>query len=145
MLCALSGIGTPLNAQRTEDSVKAAVNLLFDAMKMADGALLQTAFADTAILQTIGKTKEGKEVKMNESVKAFAESISKLPKGAADERIEFETINIDGPLASVWTLYKFYYNGKFRHCGFDSYQLVRTKGLWKIQYLIDTLRKLGCE
>ena len=104
-----------LKAQTTEDSVKAAVNLLFDGMKTSDPQKLQSAFADSAVLQTIGRIKEGSEVVKNESVKEFAESISKLPKGAADERITFETIKIDGPLASVWTPYKFYYNGKFSH------------------------------
>lgn len=132
-------------AQTTADSVKAAVNLLFEGMKNADGAQLASAFADSAVLQTISQTKEGKLFIRNESVKDFAASIGKLPKGAADERIIFETIKIDGPLASVWTPYKFYYNGQFSHCGVDSYQLVRINGAWKIQYLIDTRRKTGCE
>jgi Putative lumazine-binding len=134
-----------LHAQTTEDSVKAAVNFLFDAMKNADAIKLATAFADSAVLQTIGVSKEGDIVIRNESVKEFAASIGKLQKGAADERIQFETIKIDGPLASVWTPYQFYFKGKFSHCGVDSYQLVRIKGQWKIQYLIDTRRKQGCE
>ena len=134
-----------VRAQTTEDSVKAAVKLLFDGMLSSDGVKLQNAFADSAVLQTITNTKEGKLLIKNESVAAFAASISKLPKGAADERIQFETIKIDGPLASVWTPYKFYYNGQFSHCGVDSYQLVRINGTWKIQYLIDTRRKQPCE
>jgi hypothetical protein len=134
-----------VRAQTTQDSIKAAVNLLFDAMKNADAATLETSFADSAILQTIAATKEGDIVIRNESIKEFATSIAKLQKGAADERIQFETIKIDGPLASVWTPYKFYFNGQFSHCGIDSYQLVRIKGRWKIQYLIDTRRKSGCE
>ena len=138
-------ISVSAQAQTTADSIKAAVNLLFTAMKNADGAQLASAFADSAVLQTIGTTKEGKLFIMNELVKEFALSIGKLPKGAADERIEFETIKIDGPLASVWTPYKFYYNGQFSHCGVDSWQLIRINGVWKIQYLIDTRRKQGCE
>jgi hypothetical protein len=138
-------ISVNAQAQTTTDSIKAAVNLLFSAMKNADGAQLASAFADSAVLQTIGTTKEGKLFIRNESVKDFALSISKLPKGAADERIEFETIKIDGPLAAVWTPYKFYYNGQFSHCGADSWQLVRINGVWKIQYLIDTRRKAPCD
>ena len=137
-------VSVPSQAQTTADSVKAAVNLLFTAMKNSDGAQLASAFADSAVLQTIGTTKEGKLFIRNESVNEFALSIGKLPKGAADERIEFETIKIDGPLAAVWTPYKFYYNGQFSHCGVDSWQLVRVNGVWKIQYLIDTRRKTGC-
>jgi len=54
-------------------------------------------------------------------------------------------VKIDGPLAIVWTPYKFYFNGKFSHCGVNSFQLVRFNGVWKIQYLIDTRRRAGCE
>ena len=138
-------ISVPSHAQTTADSVKAAVSLLFTAMKNSDGAQLTSAFADSAVLQTIGTTKEGKLFIRNELVKDFAVSIGKLPKGAADERIEFETIKIDGPLAAVWTPYKFYYNGQFSHCGVDSWQLIRINSVWKIQYLIDTRRKINCD
>ncbi|MEP6726433.1 MAG: nuclear transport factor 2 family protein, partial [Bacteroidota bacterium] len=119
------------HAQTTEDSVKAAVKLLFTGMLQSDAAKIQSAFADSAVLQTISNTKEGKLIIKNDSVKDFAEHVSKLPKDSADEHIVFETIKIDGPLASVWTPYKFYYAGKFSHCGVDSYQLVRINGQWK--------------
>ncbi|MBP7557118.1 MAG: nuclear transport factor 2 family protein [Chitinophagaceae bacterium] len=130
--------------QTAEDSVKAVVNSLFKGMLESDASLIQGAFADSAILQTFSRTKEGKTIIINEQVSEFASSISKLKKGAADERISFETIRIDGPLAIVWTPYNFYYNGQFSHCGVNSFQLVRIDGKWKIQYLIDTRRKAGC-
>jgi hypothetical protein len=137
-----------VNAQAqnsVEDSVKTAVNRLFEGMKEADGAKVRSAFADSAILQTIGRDKEGRTVIRNQAVAGFADFVGKQKAGAADERIEFGTIRIDGPLAIVWTPYKFYFNGKFSHCGVNSFQLVRLNGEWKIQYLIDTRRKDGCE
>jgi hypothetical protein len=133
-----------LHAQTTEDSVKASVNALFEAMKTGDANALKNCFTDSAILQTIGTNKSGNDFIRNQQVSAFAESISKLPKGAADERISFETIRIDGPLAIVWTPYKFYYNGQFSHCGVNSFHLVRLNGSWKIHFLIDTRRKELC-
>ncbi len=133
------------NAQTTEDSVKATITKLFDGMKNSDAAMLRSAFADSAILQSIGRNKEGKTVIENETVNDFADQISKLAKGAADERITYDVIKIDGPLAMVWAPYKFYFNGKFSHCGVDDFQLVRVNGEWKIQYLIDTRRRAGCE
>jgi hypothetical protein len=132
-------------AQTTEDSVKAAVNRLFEGMKNADATLLKSAFADSAVLQTIARDKEGHSYIRNEKLGDFADFVAKQPKGAADERITFETIRIDGPLASVWTPYKFYYKGQLIHCGVNSFQLVRLHGEWKIQYLIDTRRKTKCE
>jgi len=134
-----------LDAQTTEDSVKAVVNQLFDGMKNSDAKMIQSAFADSAILQSVGKNKEGKIVIENERIDEFAKSISTLKKGAADEQIVFESVKIDGQLAMVWAPYKFYFEGKFSHCGVDSFQLVFINGQWKIQYLIDTRRKQPCK
>ncbi len=133
------------NAQTAEDSVKTTVNNLFAAMKNADAVLLRSVLADSAILQTITRNKEGKTEVKTDEVAGFVEQITKLPKDAADERITYDVVKIDGPLAIVWTPYKFYFNGKFSHCGVNSFQLVRFNGAWKIQYLIDTRRRAGCE
>jgi hypothetical protein len=144
LLATVVGTNT-ISAQTAEDSVKATVNNLFTAMKNADAVLLKSVFADSAILQTITKNKAGEKVIRNEDIAGFIDFVSKAPKGAADEQISFGSIKIDGDLASVWTPYKFYYNGNFSHCGVNSFQLVRLKNDWKIQFLIDTRRKKGCE
>ena len=134
-----------LQAQTAEDSVKTAINNMFAAMKNADATLFKSVFSDSAIMQTIARDREGKTVIRTESITEFTDFVSKLKKDSADERITFETIKIDGPLAIAWTPYNFYHNGKFSHCGVDSYQLVRINGIWKIQYLIDTRRRQGCQ
>jgi hypothetical protein len=118
---------------------------MFTGMKNADAALLKSCFADSAILQTITRDKEGNVIVKNESITEFIGFVSKQPSGAADERITFETIKIDGPLAIAWTPYNFYFNGQFSHCGVNSFQLVRLRGEWKIQYIIDTRRRRGCK
>ena len=133
-----------LQAQTTEDSVKTVVNALFEAMKTGNEQALRDCFSDSAILQTITNNKNGEKIIRTEQVSQFAMSVSKLPKGAADERIVFETVRIDGPLAIVWTPYKFYYNGQFSHCGVNSFHLVKLNGNWKIHFLIDTRRKEPC-
>jgi hypothetical protein len=45
----------------------------------------------------------------------------------------------------VWTPYRFIFNGKFSHCGVNSFTLVKLNGEWKINYVIDTRRKEKCE
>jgi hypothetical protein len=127
-------------AQSAQDSVRAAVNQLFTAMITSDSALLRTAFTDSAILQTIITPKDGGISVRNERVQEFAAAISKRPGGDLDERIQFDVIKIDGPLAIVWAPYSFYLKGVKHHCGTDSFQLLRINGRWKIQYLIDTRR-----
>lgn len=134
-----------IKAQTAEDSIKIVISKLFDGMKNSDAALLKTAFADSAILQTISRDQQGKTIIENDKVEDFAGIISKMPKGDADERIVYDVIKVDGPLAIVWAPYKFYYKGVFSHCGIDSFQLVKINGEWKIQYLIDTRKKKGCE
>lgn len=128
-------------AQTAEDSVKAVINKLFAAMKSSDGKSLRECFADSAILQTIARNGQVR----NEAVNAFVAQISTLPKDSADERIVFETVKVDANLAIAWTPYQFYYAGKFSHCGVNSFQLVRSASGWKIQYLIDTRRRVDCK
>ena len=130
-----------VSAQTAEDSVKAVVNKLFAAMKQSDAKSLQECFADSAILQTI--TRSGKI--RNDAVKDFISKISSLPKDSADERIMFDVVKVDDGLAIAWTPYQFYYAGKFSHCGVNSFQLIKVSGVWKIQYLIDTRRRMNCK
>ena len=134
-----------IKAQTAEDSVKLVINQLFEAMRNADGIKLKETFADSAVLQTIRRNKDGSFFVANEMISGFIDYVSKSKKDSADERITYGSIKIDGPLASVWTPYNFYYAGKFSHCGVNSFQLVRINGRWKIQYLIDTRRRQGCE
>jgi hypothetical protein len=145
LLTAMISVSSITKAQTAEDSVKAVVNQLFTAMRTINGALLKDAFADSAVLQTINRKQDGTFFVQDEKVDDFVKSISSYKKDSLDERITFETIKIDGPLAIVWTPYKFYFAGKFSHCGVNSFQLVKINGRWKIQYLIDTRRRQGCE
>lgn len=138
----ISSIAT---AQTPEDSVKAVINQLFSAMKAADASTLKDAFADSAVLQTIRRRQDGTFFVQNEKVSDFVNQIGMAKKDSLDERITFETVKVDGPLATAWTPYKFYYAGKFSHCGVNSFQLVKINGRWKIQFLIDTRRRQNCE
>lgn len=137
--CSLS-----LSAQTATDSVKATINRMFEAMKEADSAKLRTCFADSAIMQTILRNKEGREWVRTDGVEGFVKMVGSVPKGMADERIQFDVVKTDGALAIAWTPYRFYRNGIFSHCGVNSFQLVRINQKWVIQYIIDTRRKDQC-
>jgi hypothetical protein len=131
-------------AQTDEDAVKAVINRMFEGMKTSDTAKIRSAFSQTAILQTLGRDREGKTRVESDAVDSFLVAIAHPHDEIYDERISFETIKIDGDLAIAWTPYKFYVGEKFSHCGANSFQLVRLNGEWKIQYLIDTRRR-DCE
>ncbi|MFZ9877192.1 MAG: DUF4440 domain-containing protein [Chitinophagaceae bacterium] len=134
-----------VNAQSEEPAVKLTIQRLFDGMRNADSTAIHAVFAPNAIMQTITSSKEGSAVVKQDQVANFASFVGKLPKGAADEQIVFENIKIDGNLAIAWTPYRFIYNGNFSHCGVNSFTLVKLNGEWKINYIIDTRRKLNCD
>jgi hypothetical protein len=145
-LFALSLLGTTTTAQTTaENSVKAVITQFFNGMKTGDTASIRATFTEGVIFQTIARTKEGETIVKTEVVDNFLKFIVKEEKGAADERITFGQVLVDGALASVWTPYNFFYKGQFAHCGVNSFQMVKINGNWRIQYLIDTRRKKGCE
>ncbi|MEO6230838.1 MAG: nuclear transport factor 2 family protein [Ferruginibacter sp.] len=142
MMVCLGGISS-VKAQTEKDAVAATIQNFFAGMKNADTVKLKSTLASTATLQTI--VNNGGEVQVKDEPFAdFISMVAKLTPGDADEQIEIGNINIDGDLASVWTPYHFYYKGKFSHCGVNSFQLVKIANSWKIQYIIDTRRKEGC-
>ena len=145
LLAILTFTGLKLQAQTDETAVKQVINNLFTGMKQSDTAMIRAAFSGVPILQTVARTREGQTLVRTEPIDSFLVSISRPHTETYDERISFGTIQIDGDLAMVWTPYKFYLGEKFSHCGVNSFQLVRLNNQWKIQYLIDTRRRQGCE
>jgi hypothetical protein len=148
IICFLFTTQTTLIAQSSnaagsatsKKEVKQVIQNMFHAMQQADTSLLKTCFSDKVIFQTILNKPEGVVVK-TESVNDFIQSIGKQTTNALDERIEFGAIQIDELMATVWTPYTFYYKGQYSHKGVNSFQLVKLKEGWKIQYLIDTRYK----
>lgn len=124
-----------------ELAIQKTINQLFEGMKNADSVVVKNVFSENAILQTINSKSEVH----SEDFRQFAKSVSNFKKGDLNEKIFFESIKIDGILASVWTPYQFFFQGKFLHCGVNSFQLVKRNNVWKIQYLIDTRRKENCK
>ena len=77
--------GINAKSQIAKDAVKATINNLFIAMKNGDAAMLTSCFADSAVLQTIIKTEQGKIEVKNENVNEFISFVSHEAKGNADE------------------------------------------------------------
>jgi hypothetical protein len=148
IICFLFTTQTTLIAQSSisaesaasEKQVKQVIQNMFHAMQQADTTLLKTCFSDKVIFQTIVNKLEGVVIK-TESINDFLQSVGKQTPNAIDERIEFGAIQIEPLMATVWTPYTFYYKGQYSHKGVNSFQLVKLKEGWKIQYLIDTRYK----
>ena len=126
-------------ATSNNDAEKVAVlNVIkqtFKAMLTADTVLLKSCFAPGAIMHVVQNQKDSVVVRTSK-VADFVASIGKQQPGSLDERSFDEIIYIDRELASAWAPYTFHRNGQFSHKGIDSFQFVKLKEGWKIQYLI---------
>lgn len=127
----------------TADSlaVRTLINKLFTGMQSADSIAVRECFHAEARLCTTGE-QANKPFMRVESIPNFVATIGKTPKGVLDERLTSMTIHVDQHLATAWTPYQFYANGKFSHCGVNAFQCVRTEQGWKILQVTDTRRKV---
>ena len=125
-------------------AVRATVDALFDAMRAADGEAVKSLFAEKARLMSTGE-RDGKPTIGETPVDGFAGSVAKAAPGAWDERIWNVMIHVNGNLATAWTPYAFYFDGKLSHCGVNAFQLAKTESGWKILQLTDTRQRENCE
>lgn len=65
-------------------------------------------------------------------------------EAANDEVIRSPTVQMDGNLAVVWAEYQVRREGRVTHCGFDSFQLAKLNGKWKIVNIADSFKQQGC-
>nr|WP_119079322.1 nuclear transport factor 2 family protein [Chitinophaga alhagiae] len=127
-----------------EEAVKSAIRQLFDGMKKADSAMVKDIFDENAIMQTVVMAPNEGVIVRSASIQKFVTAVGTPHTDVWDERITFDKVLIDGPLASVWTPYRFYLGDRFSHCGVNSFQLCKSEKGWKIIYLVDTRRKEDC-
>ena len=136
----------PLPAQAPNperEAVLAPVHQLFDGMRKGDSAAVRAAFHPQAFLAT-ALVRQGIPALQVETLNAFVQAVGTPHDEVWDERVHSEKVEIDGPLASVWTEYSFYAGDKFSHCGIDAFQLAKTPEGWRIIVLTDTRRREGC-
>lgn len=62
------------------------------------------------------------------------EYFGRLQKGTrtSRERMWNPEVRVHGSIATVWTPYDFWVDGKFSHCGVDAFDLIKTPDGWKI-------------
>lgn len=122
-------------------AVKAVILRFFEGMEKKDTALLKSACMPSVMLQTFRVNKEGVAGVVSEPFSRFLQAVATPRPEQFREVVSFKSISMEQSLASVWTPYTFYIDGKVSHTGTNSFQLVKTPDGWKIQYIIDTRRK----
>ena len=105
---------------------------MFDAMREHNSAKFLAQFTSNA---TLDRAKKDNSTQLSDLSK-FADFIATSTKHL-DEQLFNISIQQSGNLASVWTPFAFYVDGKLSHCGVNSFQLIHQDNQWKIHYLID--------
>ncbi len=126
-------------AASDENAATATVQRLFDAMAAHNGDAARAVFVPGAELIAVRANGEISKSTGEE----FASHVG-AAKDAWLERMWNPKVRIRGDLAVVWADYDFHLNGKFSHCGVDSFTLVKSSGEWKISGVAYTTEKSGC-
>jgi cyanophycinase len=137
--------GSPIAPQdvRDVDAVIAAMNRLFDAMRMQDTAAIRAMSHPELRIFVPGGTAESPTLRVS-SVGQFIDQIAASPV-LLDERAVQPEVRIDGNLASLWTYYDFFRGDEYSHCGYDAFHFARADGGgWQIIGLSYTTRREGC-
>lgn len=140
ILLSLMLVFTSVLYSQNED-VKQVVVTFFKGFHAKDSITMKSVCAEKMILQSISESSKGNQLK-KDSPQDFFRSIATIPATILfEERILNYSIQVDGAMAHVWTLYEFYVNNKFSHKGVNAFTLFKDNDQWKIVYLIDTRRK----
>ncbi len=137
-----------INAQEKpkHKEIKQVIETFFEGLHKGDSTLIKTTLHKDIKIQTTSTNKEGINILQTETKEKLLTSIAnKKPEHIYLEKLLSYDIKVDGNLASVWTPYEFYFNGKFSHCGANSFQLFNNNGKWEITYLVDMRRRESCK
>jgi len=131
--------GIPLRAESADQGPLFIVQQLFDAMRTHDVNAARSLFVPGAMLFSVRHDGTPDATSFGQ----FADHIDS-GKGVWLERIWNPKILEHDSVAAVWAEYDFHLNGKFSHCGIDSFSLIKTSAGWKITSVSDTRQKSGC-
>lgn len=123
-----------------DEAVLAAVQKVFDGMAAHDAAAIRAAMTDDARLTPIRSDRPVTSISVDQFLKGIEGNQAKLL-----ERIWDPKVMVRGRLASVWAEYDFHSDGKFGHCGVDSFLLAKTPAGWKITSIAWTAETEGCK
>lgn len=134
----------PLAAQAARPdtaAVLATVQRLFDALARRD-----TAVVRALLVPGVRFVSMRADTTSEPRAQGDAELMRMLTRGSGRllERFWSPVIQIQGPIATVWTPYDFHVDSEWSHCGIDTFTLMRTGAEWRIASLTYTVQLRGC-
>lgn len=130
----------PLAAETSDEKdVLATVQKTFDGMAANDAVkILATMTADARLYGV----RNGAPYAM--PAEQWANRIASIKSQLIERFTKAPTVSIHGEIANVWGEYEFLRDGKFGHCGVDSFNLLKTAEGWKVATILDTEETTGC-
>ena len=138
---ALLLLAFPLAAADSEEkAVLEPIQKMFEGMKTHNPDLVKAAMMPDARAVGVSATRVGTSRSRDELAQAIAGGTAPILERIWDPKVE-----IRGRIANVWAPYDFWANGKFGHCGIDTFLLLKTDEGWRIFSLTWTQETEGCK
>lgn len=118
------------------------VNNFFKIIETKDVDLAKKTVLQGSCFFSIQESKGEKNLRST-SYNDFIKNLASGKNGYKEEMFDPKVL-IHKNIALVWARYKFYRNGKYSHCGVDSFSLIKVGGKWKIASIVYTIEKEGC-
>jgi hypothetical protein len=141
MIAALCVLGTPAAARAQSDSaaVTAVAQRLLDAINQRDATVARSVLAPGAQFMS---TRAGAAPR-RQSDSSFVQSLA-TTNARYLERMWSPVVRVKGAIADVWAPYDFHIDGKFSHCGVDTFTLLKGPSGWQIVSVVYTVEPTGC-
>ena len=131
------------NITNEKDKILETVNKFLLVLETGDTALAKEILVDEGSNFSIREDGESYKVRFTD-YKTLIENLPKT-KDKYREVISDPKILVHKNIAVLWAKYNFFIDGKFSHCGVDSFSLIKSEGKWKIASIIYTVEKKGCK
>ena len=133
----------PLIAQTPEEKAAlGAAQKLFDGMAARDAAMIRSVLLPDARLYSV---RDSGAASPGIAGTDFATQIAANKSDLLERFTARPEVLIHGRIALVWGEYEFRRDGKFGHCGVDSFSLLKTDEGWKIATIVYSMEVTGCK
>ena len=122
------------SAATAQDTPRAAVDALFDAMRAGDGEAVRMVVSENASLSRIETDGSVRPSSFDD----WANWVDTQNEGDADEQIFDVQVHQSGNLASVWAPFLLTYKGDLVGCGVNTFILAWDTDRWTITHGTDT-------
>jgi hypothetical protein len=128
ILCAVASPIARAQSAADRDAVLKTVQAFFDTMTAKDVEGARKILAPQGRFHAM-RMRDG-DIRSFSNEEYFAQLQSE--KRTFRERMWNPEVRVHGLIATVWTPYDFWIDGKFSHCGIDAFDLIKTKDGWQI-------------